>query len=515
VDSDAATQSQARSKRTNRSALTLMVGTLASRVTGFLRQSLLTQLFSSTLTDAFIVAQRVPNLFRELLAEGALTNSFVPVYKRLSRVEAKKLSSALLGLLIAVNALLLVVIYFATPWLVNLLLVGKGNVDRELATQLTRIVFPFLGAISLSAWAMGILNAEEKFLAPAWAPVALNLVSVPLMLLFPNNAVWLAVGLVIGGIAQFVVQLPTLLKGKFVASLNRLWHPGLADVLLLMIPSVLTTSGRQLLNVVTTNVLNQLPKGSVTANLNADLFLSLALGLFSVSPALAYYSRLSDNAAHEPETFNKTLLSGLRFITFLTLPAGLFLTVLARPITESVFNWMPLFGRAGADESILNFSVYALVPLGLAVFPLGLNALLIRIFYIRKRIRTSMIVTLVFLTLQGVLYYFLARRLGIAGLSWATVMASWLQLLTLLLLVWRLERFNINILASQVWRIAIAAGLASLAVYALGFLPWTLSWWSAIGHTVLGMSIFALTYGLFSFLLGIDEIKQLVNRLRS
>lgn len=498
----------------SRSALTLMIGTLASRVTGFLRQSLLTQLFSVHIVDAFLVAQRVPNLFRELLAEGALTNSFIPVYKSLSKIEAKKLSAALLGLLFAVNALLLVVTFLATPWIVELLLTSNGNVDRDLVTMLVRIVFPFLTTISLSAWAMGILNAEEAFLAPAWAPVALNIVSVILMLIFPDNAVMLGVGFVLGGLVQFIVQLPALFRRKLF-SVGGLWHPQLSGVLLLMIPSAFTTGGRQIVQVIITNLLDKLPRGSVTAFANADLFVGLVSGLFAVSPTLAYYSRLSDDAVNAPEKFKHTLLSGLRFIAFLVLPAGFILSLLARPMIETLFNWTTLFGRAGTEGDVINYSVTALIPFGLSVFPMGLNTLMIRTFYVRKRVTAVVIITVLFLALQAGLSYVLTPRIGIAGFSWANVAGNWFQFVMLLIYLWRFEKLNVAALASQVWRVAVAAGVAALAIYALGFLPWTASWWSAFTHTALGVLLFGVVYAVLSFVLGISEMKELVKRFRS
>jgi putative peptidoglycan lipid II flippase len=498
----------------SRSALTLMVGTLASRITGFLRQSLLTQLFSERITDAFVVAQRIPGLFRELLAEGALTNSFIPVYKSLSKDEAKKLSAAVLGLLLAVNGILLVLAYLTAPWIVELFLSENGNIDKGLAIQLTQIVFPFLTMISLSAWAMGILNAEESFLAPAWAPVALNIVSVILMLLFPENAVMLGVGLVLGGLAQFLVQLPALFRRRLVGWL-RLWHPYLAGVLLLMIPSAFTTGGRQILNVITTNLLDLLPAGSATAFLNADMFVGLASGLFGVSPALAFYSRLSDNAVHAPEKFNQTLLSGLRLIAFLILPAGFLMSVLARPMIETLFNWMTVLGRTGTSTNIIDYSVAALIPFGLTMLPMGLNTLLIRIFYIRKHVVTVVTITVFYLALQTYLSYLFTPLYGIAGLSWANVAGQWVQFVLLVIFVWRHERFDLLELANQIWRVTLAAGLASLATYALSYLPWTTSWWSALVHTLLGVTVFGLTYTFISYALGITEMKQLLQRFRS
>ncbi|HEX7022839.1 MAG TPA: murein biosynthesis integral membrane protein MurJ, partial [Trueperaceae bacterium] len=317
-----------------------MLGTLASRVTGLFRNALLVQLFPPGVTDAFLVALKVPNLFRELLAEGALTNSFIPVYRTLAPGEAKKLSSAMLSLLGLVNALLVLAAVLAAPWIVDLLLSPGSSIDYALTVRLTRAVFPFLAAISLSALAMGILNAEERFFAPAWAPVALNIVTGIMMLLFPNQALMLAVAFVLGGFAQLAAQIPALARAGLLPRLGRSWHPKLAGVLLLMVPFAFTTGARQFLNVVANRLLSTLPEGSVTAFANAELFLGLALGLFSISPALAYFSRLSANAAETPEAFGPTLLEGLRLIGFLTVPAGLALLLLAGPAVQSVLNWL-------------------------------------------------------------------------------------------------------------------------------------------------------------------------------
>ncbi len=501
-------------KRSNQqNALTLMAGTLGSRISGFLRQSLLTQLFDERITDAFFVALRVPNLFRELLAEGALTNSFIPVYSSLDKQEAKKLSAALLGLLLIANGVLLLLAYFLAPYIVNLLLTSNGSVDKDLAITLTRIVFPFLASISLSAWAMGILNAEEKFLAPAWAPVALNLVAILLMLIFPSSDTVLAWGFVLGGIVQLIVQIPSLIKGKHLSPLTKIWHPHLKNVLILMIPFAFTTSGRQILNVITTNILNLLPQGSVTGFQNADLFLSLALGVFAISPALAYYSRLSNNAKNEPEQFPKTLLEGLQFISFLSAPAGLVLFLLAEPAVQVVFNWFSALGRAGASEATLAATLAATAPLGLAIVPLGLNALLIRTYYVRQKVRTPIALTFIFLSLQGLLYYLLTPTLGIAGLSLATAIVAWLQLITLLALVSHSEKLELGIFLRHFLRVSLATAVAALLCLNLLYaLPnngtWLMSFFR-LGLT--GISIY-VSYFLIAYFLRLSELRQFAKR---
>ena len=121
---------------------------------------------------------------------------------------------------------------------------------------------------------------------------------------------------VLGGVAQFAVQIPSLVRSHLLPKFGAWWHPELAAVLVLMGPFAFTTGARQFLNLAAVRVLDALPDGSVTAFEGANLFMSLALGLFSISPALAYYSRLSADAAEAPEEFPGTLLAGTKLISF-------------------------------------------------------------------------------------------------------------------------------------------------------------------------------------------------------
>ncbi len=491
-----------------------MIGTLASRVTGLLRGSLLVQLFNPTVTDAFNIALRVPNLFRELLAEGALTNSFVPAYRSLPPDEAKRLVSALFSLLLVVNAFLQLAAVWAAPTVVGWLVAENSAVDVPLTVAMTRALFPFLAAISFAALAMGILNAEERFFAPAWAPVALNVVTTVLMLLYQDRALLLATAFVLGGVAQLSVQLPVLASAGLLPRLGVWWHPRLSGVLLLMVPFTFSTGARQVLNFVSSRLLSALPVGSVTAYANADLFLGLALGLFSISPTLAFYSRLAALVG-EPRAFRQSLLTGLRLITFLTVPAGLLLALYAGPAVETVFNWSTLLGGDGKAQGTLLLSVYALSPLGLAVFPLGLNALLMRTFYVRQHVRLPVLISVGFTALNALLYVLLVKRfgLGVAGLSWATVVVAWAQLVALLALVWRREHFSLRALLRHSSRVWLAALLSvALGWTSAGALPLPAGWWGAALTLAIGGAVSLLLYVAFCVRLGVPEVKGLRRR---
>ena len=357
---------------------------------------------------------------------------------------------------------------------------------------------------------MGILQAEERFFAPAWAPVALNVVTAALMLAYPGQAVPLAVAFVLGGAAQLLVQIPALIRHNLLPKLGRWWHPALGSVLFLMVPFTFTTGARQFLNVVATNVLSVLPQGSVTAFENANLFLGLALGLFSISPALAYYSRLSADAKHEPAQFSKTLLEGLRLITFLTVPAGLLLFFLAAPAIQSVLNWL-----GGMNPQVVQLSVLALAPLGLAVFPIGLRNLLIRTFYVRREVVTPIVISTVFISLNALLYTLLAPRYGIAGLSWSTVAVEWTQLIVLVFYVQQREAFSLGTFLSHTTRVWLAAlGAAGLMLIALAAAPLPPGWWGFFVQAVVGVSVLGIFYVLFSLHLKLPEMQQLSRRLR-
>lgn len=503
-----------RATSSRRGAVTLMGGTLASRVTGLLRNSLLAQFFTTDVIDAFVTAFKVPNLFRELLAEGALTNSFVPAYAALEGADRRRMSGALLALLLLVNGLLMLLALVSAPWVARLLIADSGHVDVQLTTELIRIVFPFLPAISLSALAMGILNAEERFLAPAWAPVALNVVTVTLMALFPGQATMLALAHVFGGLFQLLVQVPALVRHRLLPRPGVLWHPALASVLLLMVPFALTASGRQVLNVVASRVITGIDAGAQGAFYLADLFVSLLLGLFSISPALAYYSRLSDQAVRAPASFAPTLAEGLRFIAFLTAPAGLALVLLAAPAVDVVYNWRSLFGEQ-MDAGLRAYTIAAAAPLGLAVFPIGVFSLLVRTFYIRRKVRTPVVLVLSFLSLQGLLYWLLAEPLGIAGVSWATAIVAWLQVALASVLVERNEGFG----AAAFWRHALkawlaAAGAAALAALALAAFGLGATWFSQLGRVAVGGAVLGGGYLLLGAALQLPEPLALWRRLK-
>ncbi len=495
-----------------RGALTVMGGTLASRATGLLREVLVIALFPVWASDAFRLAWTVPNLFRELLAEGALTNAFIPIYQRLRGPDRRHFAGAMLSVLALANAALLALALVAAPWIVDLLLARDSNVERELAVQMVRITFPVLFAISLSALAMGVLHAEERFFAPAWAPVVLNLVAIAAMLAFPGEAHWLALGVVLGGVGQALVQWPAMWRAGVLPAAGRVWHAAVPLALGLMAPFAFTTGARQILNVVAQRIVSNealFPAGAVTAYALSTMLFSLVLGLFAISPAMAYYARLGNLAAEGAADFAATLEAGTRFILLLTLPAGAATYVFAEPAVRTVFGLLrPAAGQGVAIE----LAVLALAPLGIALPAAGLVNFLLRPFFVRQQVVAPVASSAGFTLFTALLFVALAPRLGIAGVSWGTAVAMTLQALVLLLWLRRAEGLDVRAIGLQVVRVSAAAVVAVvLARYLSLRLVEALelsSWFASATLVAAGGAITIVAFAALAYLLRVPELRR-------
>lgn len=495
-----------------RGAFVVMGGTLASRLTGLLREALVVALFPVRASDAFRIAWVVPNLFRELLAEGALTNAFVPIYQRLHGPDRRDFAGAMAAALALVNALLLAAALLAAPWIVDLLLAPEANVDRALAVQLLRLTFPVLFAISLSALAMGVLQAEERFLAPAWAPVALNLAAVAAMVAFPGESAALALGVVAGGLLQAAVQWPAMARAGLLPRLGAWWHAAMPAALTLMVPFAFTTGARQLLNVVAQRIVSNealFPAGAVTAYALAAMLFSLVLGLFAISPAVAFYARLGNLAAEGAGSFGETLAAGTRFILLLTVPVGALTFAFAEAAVRTVFE---VLRPAAGQEVAIALAAVALAPLGVALPAAGLVNFLLRPFYVRQRVRAPVAVSVAFTLLTAGLYLAWAPRWGIAGLSWATACAMGAQALVLLVWLRRAEGLDLAAVGRHVVRVAGAAAAAAwmartVAAALVGVLGW--SGWAGAAATVAAGGVVGLAaFAGLAWAVGVPELRR-------
>jgi putative peptidoglycan lipid II flippase len=541
-----------------RNIMTVMGGTLASRVLGLLRQALFNRLFDTSITDAFNLAYRIPNLFRELLAEGALTNSIIPVYKSLAPAERKHFTGTLLTILTAINAIVIGLGILLAPWVVGLRVsetsssasfgsrlaaplldlpilnnpsvfnfnpdasgLGFGaalthlasshspHFDTQLAITLTQILWPFLMGISLSALAMALLNAEERFRATAFSPLAFSLVSVVGFLLFPNQAIMLAVVTTLGGFAQFLVQMPSLLRYRLWPSPRFGWHPALGRALGNMIPFAFTTGSRELLTIVLYSMLTGFGAGAVTGFQNADQIFLLFMGLFAISPAMATYPRLAEAAAQQDwPQFRETMMSTARLVLFLCTPASALVFVLAPSVVSGVLE---ITGQISDDK--FNYTLQALPALALAVIPWGLNQFLVRAFYVRERTRDAVIINVIGFVLNTVLYAVLAR-VSFQAMNYATAITGAIMVFIYVGALVQQVQLPWKKLVGYLIKVGAAAlAAAAVAWFITNLIPWGRGALNGWLHLALAGGAGGVVYLALALLLRVPELEIVRRRL--
>ncbi len=324
--------------------------TFSSRILGFVRDIVLARLFGATpAADAFFVAYRIPNLLRELFAEGSMSAAFIPVFTeyrtRRTHRDAWEFASAAFTTLLTAVTLVTVLGVLAAPAIVWLLAPGFHDDPERLQTTtvLTRVMFPYLVFISLAALAMGVLNSLRAFAAPAFSPVFFNLFVIGCALFvaptLPEPIVGVAIGVVAGGAAQFAMQLPGLAFRKMLFGLRfEPGHPGVRRVGTLMVPYLLGLSVTQV-NITISTVLASFFDGGPTYLFYGMRLIHFPLGIFGVALATAILPTLSTQAARGAlGELRQTLSFGLRLILFIILPAMLGLIFLRVPIVHLFFE---------------------------------------------------------------------------------------------------------------------------------------------------------------------------------
>ncbi|MCS7314145.1 MAG: murein biosynthesis integral membrane protein MurJ [Bryobacteraceae bacterium] len=468
-----------------RSAGVVSLAVLGSRLTGLLREIVMARLFGAGMAyDAFLLAFRIPNLTRDLFAEGALSSAFVPTFAeylvRKGQAAARELANQVAtALIVVVGSLCLLGIFFS-PGLVWLLAPGwvSEAAKFELAVRMTRVMFPFLLLVALAAQAMGILNACQQFGLPASASTFFNLGSLgfglligfglgPYLGLPPIEG--MAYGVLLGGMLQLGGQLPSLWRRGFRYRPQLDWsHPGLRQIIRLMAPALLGSAAVQINVLVNTNfastVIDPLrgPDGPVSWLSYAFRFMQLPLGLFGVAIASATLPAISRSAASgDLEQFRDTLSRSLGLVFLLTLPSSVGLAVLGRPLIGAIYEG----GRFEPYDTIQTAHALTAYAVGLAGY--AAVKVLTPGFYALGDARTPMLVSLCSILVNYIAAWSMTRRAGMGhtGLALAT---SIVMLFSVVALFWkmreRLGELHGRRLASSLLRIGVASAAMGLVV---------------------------------------------------
>jgi putative peptidoglycan lipid II flippase len=406
------------------------VATFSSRILGFIRDMVLARLFGATpAADAFFVAYRVPNLLRELFAEGSMSSAFIPVFTEYQTLKAKRdaweLASAVFTTLLTLVTGITILGIVAAPGIVWLLAPGFHGDPAKLAmtTWLTRIMFPYLLFISLAALAMGILNSLRAFAAPAFSPVFFNIFIIGCAYFLspnlPEPIFGVAIGVVAGGAAQFAMQLPGLsLRGMLFGFRFEPGHPGVKRIGRLMVPSLLGLSVTQI-NITVSTILASFFSGGPTYLFYGMRLIQFPLGIFGVALATAILPTLSAQAARGAlDELRTTVGFGLRMILFIILPAMLGLILLREPLVHLFFE----HGSFTPDDTVSTATAVLCYAVGLWAFA-GVR-IIVSAFYSLQDTKTPAISAAIAVTANIAFSLMLMSPLGAPGLALATALAA-------------------------------------------------------------------------------------------
>lgn len=504
----------------------MALATFISRIAGLIRDVVVARVFGAGfVSDAFFMAFTIPNLLRRFFGEGALTAAFVPVYAEVSATkgedEARQLACRSVTLLCLVMLLVVASGMLLSPWIVRGVGFGFGDIGGklELTTGLTRVMFPYVGLVSVLALLTGILNVKGHFFLPSVSPLLLNagmiLGALLLGSFFSQPIYGLAFGVLLGGSAQLLLQYPVLLRYRLRLrpDFRFAGDAALRRIARLMLPGVAGVAIYQINVIVTRLLASFLPEGSVSYLYYGQRLFEFPQGIFIVSLAQAVLPMMSRHAADgDDEAFRDSLHFALSLMVVFTLPAIFGLMICARPV-YSLFFMGGEFGLKALDATSLTLIYYA--P---GLLFVGLSRVAAQTFYALKDTRTPVLVSFWTLLVNAGLGYLLMGPLQYLGLALALSLASVFNALILIILLRRrMGPFVRHALLRPLWGVVPATvGMMVFAMPLVNLCDWSRS--DAVGQKSLVLFLAVAGGGLVFLLLcklfRVDEIARAWQLLR-
>ncbi len=520
-----------------RSTAIVSAATTASRILGLIREQLFAALIGAGFYgDAFVVAFRIPNLLRDLFAEGALSAAFVPTFAKAEKAKgadfANGLANRLVGaLLLIVGTLTLLGILFADQ-IVFLLASGFSDIPgkAELTASLARLMMPFLPAISLAAVMMGMLNARKSFGAPALAPALFNLTAIAAgaaLKLFgaadKTAVIGWSVGTLLGGVAQFAVQLFPLSRFgyRFRPAFRNLWHDSdLRHIAFLMAPAVLGLAATEANIFINTQFASQQDGANAWLNF-AFRLMYLPIGVFGVAVATVTTTSLARKAADKDLAgMKQSLADGLRLIAFLALPSMAGLMVLAEPIIRLIYQ----YGRFTADDTL--HTALALQGYAVGLFAYSSVKVAAPAFYALDMPRIPLLGSVAAVVTNLIFNLCLFSRLGYLGLAVGTALGSWVNFAILSSVFARQTRGAGSLPAGFFFEILRTAGAAlAMGAAVFGALKgcdhllesWgfgSLVLWVRVLRALGGVAVGVASYALFAWVLRLSMLREVLSAIQ-
>ncbi len=495
---------------------------MLTRVLGFVRERVFAHYFGAGVTaDAFRAALKIPNVIRNLLGEGTLSASLIPVYagmiERGESEKAQRLAGVIASVLVLLTAVLAFIGIALAPLITDFVVPGFSGERRALAITLVRIMFPMSGLLILSAWCLGILNTHRRFFLSYAAPALWNITQIATLITLGgvlvelDLVVALAWGALLGGLLQLLVQLPATLRltGGVKWGLD-LKAPGVRQVIGRWVPVVVGAGAYQISSIVDTQLASLLAQGAVAILGYAQLVAILPVSLFGVSVAAVALPELARDAVgavgNDQQVLRARLGAGMQRIAFFALPSAVAFAALAPEIIGALFQT----GAFGAAQTLIAAGA-------LAAYSIGVPAqasvkLLASGHYALGDTKTPVRIAVVSVIVSAVSAFLLMRRFGPAGIALGASIAAYLNM-----------SLNFGTLSAKVGRILESPERRAIVLAAAATVPAAFSgvgvaaalrdgpvWLAAL----LALAGFGAVYGVVTLLLGHPEAVKLWAALR-
>ena len=510
-------------KQFTKAAGIIGVFTLISRILGFIRDMVIAWFFGAgLLSDAFFVAFRLPNLFRRLFGEGSLTVAFIPVFSEhittFGKEAAFQMARSAVRMLSVVLVIITIIGIIAAPGIVTLIAPGFTGAQFSMTVILTRIMFPYIFFICLVALSMGILNVLGHFAAPALAPVLLNLSIIAAVLFISprlsDPSIGLAIGVIIGGILQLLLQMPFLIqKGFYFWQKADFYHPGLKKIGRLMIPSVFGAAVYQINILIGTLLASFLDEGSISYLYYADRLVQFPLGIFAISMSVAILPSLSRQAAsRDMRALTDTFSYAMKLIFFITIPAMTGLIVLRHPIVALLFE------RGAFDSISSGHTADALLYFSVGLWAFSGVRIVVSTFYALQDTKTPVKIAAISVSANIVLCLILMGPLAHAGLALAASLSSMLNFALLILaLRKRLDALEWKKIIESVTKSMICSFVMGISLWAFVCFNETVnpaSGFNRLWVVSVGIFIGIFIYGLTAYILKCRELRDIMKLLQ-
>ena len=499
---------------------TLLVAGLTSlsRIVGLIRDVLISNVLGvSYITDIFIVALRIPNIFRRITAEGAFSSAFIPMFSKkltLNKISAIKFSEDILFASLVVMILITSLLQILMPFIIYFIAYGfiDDPVKFDLAINFSRITTPYILLVSLSSIGIGILNSLGRYFASSFVPIIFNAVLVSVLLLPIDNITsvgyLMSFGVIISGIIQFILVFYFLYKSGYIINLKRPENLNLINKFSVVAKPQIITGLVMQANIVLSGIIASFVEGGISILYYAERLYQLPLALFGISIGTVLLPTLSSlDVRKDFDKINPVITNIIKFSLIMIIPSAVGLSIISVPLISVIYEhgMFSEINTVNVSKALIAFS------LGLPAFVL--IKIYLPIFYSIGDTKTPLFYSIISISINLILALLLFQPIGIVGIALSTSISSWLNLF---LLMSGSKKYNINISLEKIYRdlfkIILSVIFMSLYIIIISKFLFHLPLISQLVFLVISASII---YFLVLFVLGVFNKNDIISIIKN